>query len=177
MRKNKICEKDITNILLNIKDKNFVLVKPKQDNKFLHYKYDICVKNKTKKDEVIGLIEAKYRTDKDRPTTDSLIASIIKLLYEWRFRFNKNKKIKLILLVYIKEDEKNLEDVNEHFRNDLIGRLQKFLKKFPEKCIDCGFSINIINIKVKVNDTESKIKNEKNIKSNIKKNIKQLFNF
>jgi len=160
----KINESRITEEILSFSYEKLKLTRPQEGKEYKSFEYDICVRDN--QNRVIGLIEAKYRSFSDRPTTDSLIASIIKLLYEWTLTFERDPKIKLILLIYVKQ---GLSEVNESFRNNLIERLKNFFQQFCSLCSDLTFEPEIINLEIKLNEDETGIKC--NLKTDIEKKL------
>jgi len=163
----KINESRITREILSSYEK-LKLTSPQKGKEFKSYKYDMCMRDA--QNRVIGLIEAKYRSSSDRPNTDSLIASIIKLLYEWTLTFQRDPKIKLILLIYVKQ---GLSEVNESFRNNLIERLKIFFLQFCSPDSDFTFEPEIINLEIKLNEDETGIRG--NLRTDIEKKLSVFF--
>ena len=164
-------ENAITQLILGGTYDNFELSRPNEGEEYNNFEYDMCVRNK--EGEVIGLIEAKYRSQPDRPTTDALISSLIKLLYEWAFTFNGGQDLKLILLIYLRKER---SQVNNNFRNNLIDKLRKLFLYFCPNIDDTNFEIEIINIPVEVNENNTEIINVNELSQELENNVNILFN-
>ena len=144
-----IREEMISQELLTDKDidNNYYLTEPEEENDYNHFKYDLVLKSNSEK--ILCLIEAKYRSSSGRPTTDSIVASLIKLLYEWCTTFKKNLEIKLVLLIYLKD---GVSEPDETFRNGIIEKLNELAKDCFK--IENNFRFEMITIKAVKKDGE-----------------------
>jgi len=161
-------EEEITKILYGLRiNDEIVIKKPSKDEKdFQYFKFDLIAKS-TSTHQPKALIEAKYRSNTDRPTTDSVIASLIKLLYEWAKTYRKMPELKLILLIYVKE---GLSIPNETFRNNVVSKLNelwshclKETKEFPSKV----FHIVSVELPQKLNSDLEKQKLQEGFRQKI----------
>ena len=161
MKRNFLREDDITNELVG-DYQEFELKRPEKNKEYKEFKYDLCVKCNG---EVVALIEAKYRSKPYKPTTDSLISSFMKLHREWVHSFGASPSIKIIFLIYIK-DEENLKEITPEMRKNLFKRLKGLLFYYSEP--------EIINLRIKIKNGE--IKNLKEIKEHLKNELKTKLN-
>jgi len=117
-----------------------ILDKPSKED-YKDYKFDLILK---KEGKVLALIEAKYRSDDDRPTTDALIASFWKMLWEWGEKYCFSSKVKLVFIIFI-ENGKNINVSN--FRNSIFNKFKCFGKKFCNRDIPLYvFSIRLAGL-------------------------------
>lgn len=146
MKEKNVTEDKITECLIeNLKEENGLkLERPKEGKEYKSFEYDLCLKKSN--DEVVALLEAKYRSNTGVPTTDSIITSLIKLIYEWCFTYNANKKIKLVFLIYLKN---GVSEVKKGYRNSVLDKIYDLLKAFGNK-IDPPVR-DIINLKIEEN--------------------------
>ena len=149
--------------IFNEKYKNlgYELIKINKEHENEYYKdfkYDLVLK---RNDEVIALIEAKYRKSSNRPTTSSLIAGFFRLIYEKVMNEDyANRDMKLILIVYCK---KSLSG-DESFRDNLLYKIRDFINKIKKEDSE-DFILNLDDLKIcflkDVVDDEDKIDDKK----------------
>jgi len=112
-----------------------------------NYAYDIEVKQKGL---TVAIIEAKKRFTRSSPTTDSIIASYLKLQYENKYK----KNLKIIFLIYIDD---NTHKIDKSFRNKVFEKVDEML--------NVNVALNIINLNI----------NEPNYIVQLKNNLEKLF--
>jgi hypothetical protein len=148
------------NIIQNFKSKygisaNYV---NKNNNNFIQYKYDIEV---CKDGKTVAIIEAKKRFASNMPTTDSIIGSVIKAVYERKYRFYND--VQIFILFYINNDALIIKNDNESknkYKNGVFLNLDALL-------ID-NVGIEILHLNIE-KDLESQIEN-------LDKQLNQLLN-
>jgi len=150
-----IREENITQHLLGDINSTYRLDEPEEGREYNYFQYDLLVKNKLN-NKIVCLIEAKYRSSSGRPTTDSIVASLIKLLYEWCKTFESNSEIKLVLLIYLKD---GVSEPDENFRNGIIKKLNELSRNCFN--IENNFQFKMIAIKAVKDDKIIKAQNMK----------------
>ncbi len=134
--------------------KNKITISETNKGECQDFKFDLIAK---RNQQVIALIEAKYRDKSERPTTDALIAGFWKLLWEWGEKYCFSPEVKLIILIFVKDGESLGINVST-FRNNIWDKFKCFGRKF------CNREIPLYFLTIAADSDGRNIKfNEKNL--------------